>query len=708
MNNTFLSDFLNLKNFQLAWRRVAKNKGCAGVDGETVAQFAYQADEKLAALMRQIMAGTYSPFPLRQLWIPKKDGGWRGLAVPTVRDRIVQQALLNVLHPLLEPQFETCSFAYRPGRSHLMAAQQVHTWQRRGYQWVLDADLVKYFDNVRHERLLSEVAERLPTETDLTDVVLALVEDWMSVGVLTKQGLILPQKGIPQGSVVSPILANVYLDDFDEIMLAAGLKLVRYADDFVLLGKTQGQIERGRQLVADTLSSMELSLHPDKTQITNFQRGFKFVGHIFTGDLMIRQRGKQKQKQRKPKQLIDQEVPLDNIVYADPVGQRTLLESALVEALQSLQQPIPPPLFVVVGYGLREVKPVKIESKEWSWQAGMATLYLVHQGTKLRKDHGRFVVEPPRREKNEPTVEIPVLEVERVLVLENVQLSTAAMSVCLQEQIPVVFLTQMGQYKGHLWSGDFCDLAVEAAQYGRRKNHEFQLKMARQIVAGKILNSKRLLLRLNRKRQIAGMMGKIKRLDQYACGIDKFDNLNSLRGLEGTAARLYFSALGELITNTDFNLTQRTRRPPRDPVNSLLSFGYTLLFNNVLSLILAEGLNPYLGNLHRSDRKGPHLALDLMEEFRSPIVDTMVIGLINKQILKLTDFTWPNKEGGIYLDPSSRRIFLKHFENRISDMVTYPGIEAKLSYRRVIQRQVQQYKQILLTSGMYEPYLRMG
>ena len=708
MNNTSLSDFLNLENFRLAWRRVAKNKGCAGVDGETVAQFAYQADEKLAALTRQIMAGTYRPFPLRQLWIPKKDGGWRGLAVPTVRDRIVQQALLNVLHPLLEPQFETCSFAYRPGRSHLMAAQQVHTWQRRGYQWVLDADVVKYFDNVRHERLLSEVAERLPTETDLTDVVLALVEDWMSVGVLTKQGLILPQKGIPQGSVVSPILANVYLDDFDEIMLAAGLKLVRYADDFVLLGKTQGQIERGRQLVADTLSSMELSLHPDKTQITNFQRGFKFVGHIFTGDLMIRQRGKQKQKQRKPKQLIDQEIPLDNIVYADPAGQPTLLESALVEALQSLQQPIPPPLFVVLGYGLREVKPVKIESKEWSWQAGMATLYLVHQGTKLRKDHGRFVVEPPRGAKNEPTVEIPVLEVERVLVLGNVQLSTAAMSVCLQEQIPVVFLTQMGQYKGHLWSGDFCDLAMEAAQYGRRKDHEFQLKMARQIVAGKILNSKRLLLRLNRKRQIAGMMGKIKRLDQYACGIDKFDNLNSLRGLEGTAARLYFSALGELITNTDFNLTQRTRRPPRDPVNSLLSFGYTLLFNNVLSLILAEGLNPYLGNLHRSDRKGPHLALDLMEEFRSPIVDTMVIGLINKQILKLTDFTWPNKEGGIYLDLSSRRIFLKHFENRISDMVTYPGIEAKLSYRRVIQRQVQQYKQILLTSGMYEPYLRMG
>ena len=707
MNITSLSGFLNLENFQLAWRRVDKNKGCAGVDGETVAQFAHQADEKLSALMRQIMAGTYRPFPLRQLWIPKKDGGWRGLAVPTVRDRIVQQALLNVLHPLLEPQFETCSFAYRPGRSHLMAAQQVHNWQRQGYQWVLDADLVKYFDNVRHDRLLSEVAERLPTETDLTDVVLALVEDWMSVGVLTKQGLILPQKGIPQGSVVSPILANVYLDDFDEIMLAAGLKLVRYADDFVLLGKTQGQIEQGRQLVTDTLASMKLSLHPDKTQITNFQRGFKFVGHIFTGDLMIRQRGKQKQKRQKPKHLKDQEVPLDNIVYADPAGQPTLLESALVEALQSLQQPIPPPLFVVLGYGLREIKPVKIESKEWSWQAGMATLYLVHQGTKLRKDHGRFVVEPPRNAKNEPTVEIPILEVERILVLGTVQLSTAAMSVCLQEQIPVVFLTQMGQYKGHLWSGDFCDLAVEAAQYGRRKDHEFQLDMARQFVAGKILNSKRLLLRLNRKRQIAGMMAKIKRLDQWMNTAQTAPDKNIVRGYEGAAARLYFQALGQLITNSDYSMVERSRRPPKDPFNSLLSFGYTLLFNNVMSMILVEGLNPYLGNLHGSDRKQPCLAMDLMEEFRSPVVDSLVMWLVNHKVLRMTDFTWPNKSGGVYLDHVARRVFLKHFENRISEKVSHPAVQSKVTYRRAIQLQVQHYKRCLIDSVPYEPFVRI-
>lgn len=718
MINTSLAAFLNLENFQLAWQKIAKNRGCAGVDGETIAHFAARAEENLGRLIRQIMAGTYQPLPLRQLWIPKKDGTWRGLAVPTVRDRIVQQALLNVLHPILEPQFEDCSFAYRPGRSHLMAARQVHALQRRGYRWVLDADLVKYFNNVEHSRLLAEVQERLPVDANgLNAMVLTLVEAWISAGVLTKQGLVLPEKGIPQESVVSPILANIYLDDFDEIMLAAGLKLVRYADDFVLLGKSYGQIKAGEGLVAQTLESMGLSLHPDKTQITNFQRGFRFLGHVFSGDLVIRQRGKTKQqKALENARLPQQEMPLDKLVYADPAGQPTLLESALVEALKSLHQPIPPPLFVVLGYGVREVKPVKIESKEWSWRSGMATLYLVQQGMTLRKEQGRFVVEPPNRKATdkanssavgEVAVEIPILEVERILVLGNVQITTAAISVCLQEQIPVVFLTQLGHYKGHLLSADFCDLSVQAAQYGRRKDSEFQLAVARQIVAGKITNSKRLLLKFDRKRQVSGMMAKIKRLDQWIRAANNAADKNTVRGYEGAAARLYFQGLSQLIVNSDFTFDKRSRRPPTDPFNSLLSFGYSLLFNNVMSLILVEGLNPYLGNLHGSDRKQPHLAMDLVEEFRSPVVDSLVLWLANKKTIKITDFTWPNDQGGVYLDSAARRVFLKHFENRISEPVSHPAVQSKVTYRRAIQLQVQAYKRCLISADVYQPFTRI-
>jgi CRISP-associated protein Cas1 len=156
--------FLTPINFDQAWKKVATNQGCAGVDGETIAHFALQADTYLGRIRKTIANWEYYPMPLRQIFIPKKDGRWRELRVPTVRDRIVQQATLNVLHPLLEKEFEPCSFAYRPGRSHKMAAEQVSSLYRRGYEWVLDGDIFDYFNNVKLNHLMAEAQERISTK----------------------------------------------------------------------------------------------------------------------------------------------------------------------------------------------------------------------------------------------------------------------------------------------------------------------------------------------------------------------------------------------------------------------------------------------------------------------------------------------------------------------------------------------------------------
>ena len=704
--------FVSLK---AAWEKVRSNQGCAGVDGETIAHFADQAEPFLHQLERDLVAGSYHPLPLRQFSIPKKDGGWRVLGVPAVRDRIVQQALLNALHPVLESQFEDCSFAYRPGRSHKTAVQQVGYWRDRGYEWVLDGDIVRYFDNIQHARLFAEFEERVKPDDfipaqklfSLRSAIFALLEAWIGAGVHTLEGLVFPEKGVPQGAVVSPILANVYLDDFDEIIMASDLKLVRYADDFVVLAKSQQQIVEARREVADILHGMGLELHPDKTQITNFDRGFRFLGHAFAGDLIV------PVQKYQPLVLPSVEQETNPLVYADPTAQPTQIQQAMVAALKAAHQPIPPPLYVVLGYRVREWKPVEITSNEWEWKPGMTTLYLVQQGTTLRKEQGRFIIEVPNEGKQKKKcqekvvpIEIPIVEVQRVLVFGQVQLTTAAIAVCLEAQIPVVFLSQLGDYKGHLWSAELTDLPVEAMQFQRWQDSEFQLSMAKSLVWGKLMNSKQLLLRLNRKRQLPAVTEAIQKLDQFVSSAETTDNLESLRGYEGISAAVYFPVLGQLLTNPGFGLTGRSRRPPTDPVNSLLSFGYTLLFNNVMSLLLAEGLNPYLGNLHRSDRKEPHLAFDLMEEFRSPIVDSLVIMLVNKQILKPTDFTWPNAEGGVYLQDVARRVFLKHFEERMSEEVTHSAVQTRVSYRRAIQLQVQQYKRCLLESVSYESFLR--
>jgi CRISP-associated protein Cas1 len=536
-----------------------------------------------------------------------------------------------------------------------------------------------------------------------------LVERWIKSGVLTDSGLVLPEKGIPQGAVISPILANVYLDDFDEAMADAKLKLVRFADDFVVLAKTQKRIEAAQELVDELLTAMGLELHPDKTRITNFDRGFHFLGHTFVRSL-VEDQHQSKQYQRSESQQAkpaQDKVPI--LRYADPPQQNSLMQQAFLEAIQASEKPVAPPLYVVMGFKVRDEKPIEIQSYDLEWKAGMSTVYLVQQGATFRKEQGRFVLQPPGNSAKPEETEIPIREVERVLVFGNVQLSTQAMSECLAEQIPVFFLSQQGEYKGHLWSAEQTDIKVQAAQFRLWDDVSFQVRMTQRLVKGKLWNSKQLLLRLRRQRDLPEVTTAIAGLEQAWQAVDTATDtvgLDVLRGYEGVAATRYFAAFGNLITNTAFSFKGRNRRPPTDPVNSLLSFGYTLLFNNVLSLILVEGLNPYLGNLHRSERNEPHLAFDLMEEFRSPIVDSLVIKLVNQKVVRPTDFTYPNKEGGVYLEAQARRVFLRHFEERISSPVSHPDVGNQVSYRRVIQLQIQRYKRTVLNNVAYEPFRR--
>ncbi|MBW4619389.1 MAG: group II intron reverse transcriptase/maturase [Cyanosarcina radialis HA8281-LM2] len=274
--STIASQFLSLSNFQRAWEKVAEKRGCAGVDGETIDRFASNQTLNIYQLRSAVEEGTYQPSPCKQVIIPKKDGRQRELKIPTVRDRIVQQALLNAIYPAIESKFSAASFAYRPNLSYLNAVEKVAHWRDLGYCWVLDADVVEFFDRIEHQRLLKAVRQYVEHPG-----ILCLIKSWVSVGVLTAEGLVLPQKGIPQGGVISPMLANIYLDEFDRFIDASDLKLVRYADDFLILAQSQERIRSAYAEVADLLENMGLMMHSQKTQITSFQRGFRFLGHGF-------------------------------------------------------------------------------------------------------------------------------------------------------------------------------------------------------------------------------------------------------------------------------------------------------------------------------------------------------------------------------------------------------------------------------------------
>lgn len=274
--NKLIKEFLSLPNFRQAWYKVADNRGGAGIDGETIEKFAANEENNLIQLLDAVANNYYTPQPLRQVIIPKKDNKQRELRIPTIRDRIVQMALLNVLYPITEEIFSDSSYAYRPNRHYTDAVKRVAYWRDRGYQWVLDGDIVEFFAQLDHERLLREVRKVIDNSG-----ILCLIKAWISVGIETENGMIYPERGVPQGAVISPILANLYLNEFDHYFQQSEIQLVRYADDFLLLSQSQDGIMSAYAQVVQLLHYLKLELHQQKSQITHFDNGFQFLGHGF-------------------------------------------------------------------------------------------------------------------------------------------------------------------------------------------------------------------------------------------------------------------------------------------------------------------------------------------------------------------------------------------------------------------------------------------
>lgn len=263
----------------LAWQRVARNKGAAGVDGQSVERFAAQAERYLLELHTELKAGTYRPSPVKRVEIPKPDGKTRPLGIPTVKDRIVQAALKMVIEPIFEVQFRPGSYGFRPGLGCKDALREVDRLLKEGYTHVVDADLKGYFDSIPHDRLMALVEDQISDGR-----VLGLIEGFLQQDIMTETARWQPETGTPQGAVLSPLLANLYLHPLDLLMEQSGHRMVRYADDFVILCASAAEAEAALRLVAAWVNANGLTLHPDKTKIGDSRQpgqGFDFLGYRF-------------------------------------------------------------------------------------------------------------------------------------------------------------------------------------------------------------------------------------------------------------------------------------------------------------------------------------------------------------------------------------------------------------------------------------------
>lgn len=287
------------KNLELAWKKVRKNKGAAGVDGVTISRFEEHKGHYLDTLHRKLREGTYRPKPVRRVEIPKPAGGVRKLGIPAIFDRVCQQALVQRMEPIFEPNFADCSFGYRPGRSPHMAMREVWKALMAGYEWIVDADLRKFFDTIEQERLIDLVAEEISDGR-----VLNLIRHMLRSGVLAGSCWQPTLTGVPQGGVASPLWSNIFLTPFDRAMVGEGYVMVRWADDFVVLCRTRAEANRAlifaRRFLQEELG---VELHPQKTQVVHVSQGFEFLGYKVKGGKGYRMPASKRRVKGNPRDL---------------------------------------------------------------------------------------------------------------------------------------------------------------------------------------------------------------------------------------------------------------------------------------------------------------------------------------------------------------------------------------------------------------------
>ncbi len=345
----------------------------------------------------------------------------------------------------------------------------------------------------------------------------------------------------------------------------------------------------------------------------------------------------------------------------------------------------------------------------------MPPLYITTQGAKLRYSQRRLIVEKDERE----IAAVPVVHVDQVLIFGNISVTTPALSYLLESETDTVFLTLQGHYKGRLVGPSGGNGQLRLRQYARVLEPAYALETARAIVSAKLRNTRTLLQRYARRspapdlpdvapdaaERSAALLAAADGLSALIESAARAQSVNSLSGHEGRGAAVYFGVFRHLIQGRQWEFDGRNRRPPRDPVNSLLSFGYTVLTHNVEAAVRTVGLDPYLGFLHQVAYGRPSLALDLVEEFRPIIVDSVVLRCLNANLIQPHHFDRHGQpDYPVLMTDEGRHIFIRELEARLALEFQHPETHERVTYRRCLELQVRQLARCLQSGETYRPF----
>jgi CRISPR-associated protein Cas1 len=643
----------DLSSLNAAWLRVLANNGAAGGDGMTVPHFAEGVTQRLLRLSTELRTGRWRPGTARAVDIPKRKGGTRRLMIPPVADRVVHGAVALSLSPILDAQFSDASFAYRPGRSVKQALQTVARWRDRGFWHVVEADIVAFFDNVRHDRLLAKLDAALAGHTGAArvgDLVALILE-----GQAQDSGI--AGRGVPQGSPLSPLLSNLYLDALDDAIDDKGLRLIRFADDFIILARKRASAEAALTEARAVLSEEGLEMHATGSRVRDFDRGFEFLGDLFVRGLQMKS--------------------ADDDYEEDPVAAMRALaeEDARGEERQEIEGR--------AGY-----------------DRGARVLHITEPGRRLIVEGHVFSVLAAG---GHSLAGIAPSRVGRIEIGSGVEVSWEAQCLALRHDIPLSIVGSKGETAA-TWVPRGLDKAgLHMAQARAVLDDGFAASIARALVGARIRNMRTQLFRQNKAPADTDVVAALAALKRHLGKLPGFADVAALRGGEGHAAALYWPALGRLAEGAP--LPFRRSRPAADPLNAAVNYLIALLERDMAQAIATSGLHPGFGFLHAARDGNWALVWDMMEPFRTPLTEGLAAYLFNARRLRTEMFDVTPKE--VRIDPAGRRALVQGYETAVARVVNVPGRGQRLAWRPMMRWQALRLAEAVRKgdAALFTPYL---
>lgn len=758
MKNQLFPKIYDLDNLYQSWNRIKRKNTAGGIDNISVEDFEKKIESNLKEISLCLQRGTYVPEPYKRVRIPKSNlKEIRKISIPIIKDKIVQEATKRIIEPVFNTIFVDNSFAYRPNKGPQKAIYEVVKHLKFGNIWVATYDIDNFFDSINHSLLLKFVSDKIWEEE-----ILKLIEFWLKMGIVNEKEWIDSLVGIPQGGNISPLLSNIYLNQFDIEMKNKGLKIIRYADNMICLEKEKDKVINSFKYCEKFLRKhLFLEINSDSILITNAHNGFVFLGFLFKHKKMIIASEKIEKIKNKIKEMLKEKVGFQNKIdllndsiigwkryyqIGEVSEQFNFLNNVLIDYLidylktngisqQDIRTQIQRlefftdkteqeknnlvSLILAVSkinkLSKKEEVPVKEKKTSISKEilkkrkryetilAESANLLVASPGTFIGKKSSRLTV----REKRKIVKEIPFHRLKNIFIIsEGVSISSNLVKRCLEENITINFLDYYGKPYALILSPKFPFFKIGMEQLNAANDHR-GVFLAKAFVKGKIKNQVNLIKYYKKYKERKEFefsqkcdenIRKMQSLSNDLIKLPDETNIENLRprlmNIEGLVASYYWSLI-KLILSKDVYFEGRERRGAADLVNSLLNYGYGILYSEIYRSIIFAGLNPNIGFLHKEQFGKPVLVFDLIEEFRQPIVDKTIIGMIRrKEKFKME---------GIYLSDESKQKVVKKVLRKMNNRMNFRG--RNISFQDIIRFQAKSIVGFLEGKEKYSPFI---